>query len=130
MELVYLWVDKYKNIKDEGFNFSSRFDCSYDRKNLTIKDKENIENLFDENGMINITAIVGENGSGKSSILECLSHPECSVYNEKGEKVKIKDNFDVLLLNENTNSNLYTNKLNVNQQILNRFLLNDTNIEI
>ncbi len=25
MELVYLWVEKYKNIYGQGFNFSPRF---------------------------------------------------------------------------------------------------------
>ena len=29
MELVYLWVEKYKNIKNQGFNFSRRFMCKY-----------------------------------------------------------------------------------------------------
>jgi predicted ATP-binding protein involved in virulence len=40
MELVYLWVEEYKNIKKQVF--------------------------FPDN--INITAIVGENGSGKSTV--------------------------------------------------------------
>jgi predicted ATP-dependent endonuclease of OLD family len=71
MELVYLWVEEYKNIKEEGFNFSPRFECDYDGKNLTIEPKE-YTSIFPDN--INITAIVGENGSGKSSILECLTN--------------------------------------------------------
>ncbi|MEA2100866.1 MAG: AAA family ATPase [Campylobacterota bacterium] len=74
MELVYLWVEDYKNIKNQGFNFSPRFECSYDEKNqeLTIDEKENcLENFFGEN--INVTAIVGENGSGKSSVFEILT---------------------------------------------------------
>jgi AAA15 family ATPase/GTPase len=82
MELVYLWVEDYKNIKKQGFNFSPRFECEFkaeyekdkdgkeklkDDCQLVIKPKEHIENFFGEN--INITAIVGENGSGKSSVL-------------------------------------------------------------
>lgn len=70
MELVYLWVDDYKNIHQQGFNFSPRFDCKYDGENLMITPKEHLENFFGEN--INVTAIVGENGSGKSSILSSL----------------------------------------------------------
>ncbi len=40
MELVYLWVEDYKNIKKEGFNFSPRFECIYDEvKNELIIDE-------------------------------------------------------------------------------------------
>ena len=74
MELVYLWVEEYKNIKKQGFNFSPRFRCDYDEKEnkLDIVDKEETgefypKNFFGDN--INVAAIVGENGSGKSSLL-------------------------------------------------------------
>ena len=41
MELIYLWVEKYKNIKEQGFNFSPRFECKFDKntKKLTINEK-------------------------------------------------------------------------------------------
>lgn len=69
MELVYLWVKKYKNIKEVGFNFSSKFDCKYQDAHSTIDtEKKDIKNFFDENGLINITAIVGKNGTGKRRI--------------------------------------------------------------
>jgi hypothetical protein len=77
MELVYLWVEDYKNIQKQGFNFSPRFRCEYDEKTekLSVVDKEKTgefypKNFFGDN--INVTAIVGENGSGKSSIIELL----------------------------------------------------------
>jgi len=85
LELVYLWVEDYKNIEKEGFNFSPRFECEFKDKyelidgkeklknncELIIKDKEHLKDFF--GGNINITAIVGENGSGKSSLLEALA---------------------------------------------------------
>ena len=77
MELVYLWVEDYKNIKKQGFNFSPRFRCDYDEdtKELNIVDKDEMgefypKDFFGEN--INITAIVGENGSGMSSLLDSI----------------------------------------------------------
>ena len=81
MELVYLWVKEYKNIKNQGFNFSPRFNCQLkaeynkngDLKNqceLTIvKDNKYIK-IFPKK--INLTGIVGKNGVGKSSILDLL----------------------------------------------------------
>ena len=70
MELVYLWVGNYKNFRNQGFNFSPRFECEFDGENSTITPKEHIQNFFGEN--INVTAIVGENGSGKSNFLNLL----------------------------------------------------------
>jgi len=101
MELVYLWVEKYKNIEKQGFNFSPRFECKFydeydedgklkddcklvicDKKQNEVldekaqkckpcKDNNYIENFFGDN--VNITAIVGENGSGKSSVLNFIA---------------------------------------------------------
>ncbi len=77
MELVYLWVEEYKNIHRQGFNFLPKFNCHYDGETLTIKDnvdengnKQYIDNFFGDK--INVTVIVGKNGSGKSSVLEIL----------------------------------------------------------
>ncbi|MGA1939932.1 AAA family ATPase [Arcobacter sp. YIC-310] len=85
MELVYLWVEEYKNINRQGFNFSPRFRCEFkaeyeededgnevlkDDCELTIEENEDYVSIFPEN--INITAIVGENGSGKSNITEAI----------------------------------------------------------
>lgn len=83
MELVYLWVRKHKNIKEQGFNFSSKFECDFignfrhqglidNNFILKVKKKNYIENLYGEN--INLTAIVGENGVGKSTLLEILAN--------------------------------------------------------
>ncbi|MBP7284264.1 MAG: AAA family ATPase [Leptospiraceae bacterium] len=122
MELLYLWIEDYKNIHHQGFNFSPkyRFEFTPEFENETKKEKvkggklylldsngnrilnENAENtqtdsIYDnffepsqkvkdawmdrkddfgkplELGKItNITAIIGENGAGKSNLLEFI----------------------------------------------------------
>lgn len=69
MELVYLWVENYKNIHKQGFNFSPRFRCEYDeeKNELTINENKDYVSIFPDN--INVTAIVGKNGAGKSTLL-------------------------------------------------------------
>ena len=78
MELLYLWIEDHFTFKDCGFNFSSRyiFSESIDKKKksfvLTIEENEDyVEDFFPPN-IANITAIVGENGTGKSSLLDFI----------------------------------------------------------
>lgn len=74
MELLYIWIEEYKNIKKQGFNFSSEFIFNYNSENkelLIDKNPNYIPNFFPEE-FSNVTAIIGENGSGKSSVLELL----------------------------------------------------------
>ncbi len=111
MELVYLWVDEYKNIKNEGFNFSPKFECSYDKDSheLIIDKNDNYVNIFPDN--INVTAIVGENGSGKSSILDLISdipyeNPLLSAYPITPSELIIYYN--------KVNNKLYIYKTNIN----------------
>ena len=128
MELVYLWVEDYKNIKEQGFNFSPKFNCHYDKKTnkLTInKNDDYIENFFGDN--INVTAIVGENGSGKSSVLEIIldSIPklDCQIYQDKNiyvfshkgkfykqhsSQLNIKSNIEIIKIKED-NFRFYDN---------------------
>ena len=74
MELVYLWIDRYANIIKKGFNISPEYNITYDEETLSIKDKQNNSiNLFHEN-FLNITAIIGENGSGKTSLLSFIEY--------------------------------------------------------
>ena len=97
MELVYLWVEDYKNIKKQGFNFSPNFECEFipvfeddelsDKSELKIKPRKNPLKDFFGKG-INITAIVGENGSGKTNLIRVFFNLLFNRYKEQEDKVK------------------------------------------
>lgn len=76
IELCYIWIDEYKLIKKQGFNFSYKYIFKYDEKLniITVERNNNYINNFFENNIVNITALVGKNGSGKSLILNYLSN--------------------------------------------------------
>jgi len=42
MKLVYLWVKEYKNIKNQGFNLSLKYNCEF-------KDKSNEDKKLNDN---------------------------------------------------------------------------------
>lgn len=81
-QLIYIWVGSHKNIKNTGFNFSPNFKVNYDLnlKEISVERKEvQPDNFFASKdnteigeNISNITAIIGKNGSGKSSILELI----------------------------------------------------------
>jgi len=111
MELVYLWIENYKNIQNQGFSFSPRFTCSFDKEKneLTIKANKEYQSIFPNN--INVTAIVGENGSGKSSILEAIklltittntsfSLPYIKVFIKNNELIPVGSICDVKINND------------------------------
>ncbi|HBF2789633.1 TPA: AAA family ATPase [Clostridioides difficile] len=83
MELVYLYVEEYGNLKNKEFNFNPKHRFHYDSvtKELSYKAKEDFSiNIFDslenekkDRGYIsNVTAIVGGNGTGKTTLLKFI----------------------------------------------------------
>ncbi|MGB7401153.1 MAG: AAA family ATPase [Arcobacter sp.] len=74
MELIYLWTKGFKNLTG-GYSLSAKYNINYNSENQELKIIKNdkfIENFFDQKNKINISAIIGENGSGKSSILKLI----------------------------------------------------------
>ena len=136
MELVYLWIEEYKNIKKQGFNFSPRFECEFkdeyekfidkDGKEkerlkkdceLIINEKKDYVSIFPDN--INVTAIIGENGSGKSTLLEEILNIVTSkimVYIIDNKEIKIKNNSKVLEINSSVHYEIVNNKLDINER--------------
>ncbi|WP_321279069.1 AAA family ATPase [Marinifilum fragile] len=96
MELLYVWIEDYKNIKKQGFNFSPkhRFDFEYEEEDGkviggTLHHKERNTNypkkFFGEN-ISNVTAIVGKNGSGKTNLLDTIVQNIGITIGAKGSK--------------------------------------------
>ena len=73
-ELIFIWINNYRCLSNVGFNFSPKFAVAFDpeKSEITIKETDNI-NIFAHDNIMNLSAIIGENGSGKTSLLQFLN---------------------------------------------------------
>lgn len=93
MQLLYAWIDDHNNITNQGFCFSSDYYITYDQKNIfSFEPKPKIPKGFYQltrergDGQItNVTAIVGSNGSGKTSLLEFICSWSSSRFDFSGK---------------------------------------------
>ena len=74
IKIHYIWFKDYYTFHNQGINFSNKYVFSYDPKigeygELSLKKGNDgyIENFFGKN--IDLTAIVGQNGTGKTTLL-------------------------------------------------------------
>ena len=111
MELIYLWVKEYKNIRKQGFNFSGRYRCEYDDVKNELRINENIDFERVVLDSVNVHAVVGENGSGKSSIFE---HANNHYVNER--KILIYSISDKLILLAFFGKNIICDFIQTNQK--------------
>lgn len=100
MELLYVWIEKFRNIDKKGFNFSNQYEVNYDStsNDLTINLIDGKSALINENGVLKFTdfnnyylenffnseisdtsaditqisAIIGKNSSGKSNVIDFI----------------------------------------------------------
>lgn len=75
MNIVYIWIEQYGCFKNNEFNFTSKYDFHYNNKSeildLNNKSKDYVDNFF--GNQIELTAIVGENGVGKTTLMEFIN---------------------------------------------------------
>lgn len=73
MELIYVYIDSFRNYKRVGISLSDKFKVSYDNENNSIFIKKSIGyiNIYPPN-IQNISAIVGKNSVGKTNFLDLL----------------------------------------------------------
>lgn len=81
MELlyIYIWDDK-RNIKECEYNFSPNYKFSYNPQLQTfyMQRCDSLYNGWFGQNIVNITAVVGKNGSGKTNLLDCIIKALCS----------------------------------------------------
>lgn len=79
-QLVFFWIEKYRNLRNAGFNFGSEYVFSVESVDGTlvvdkVKNEKYMPDFFlseTKKRVRNVSAIVGENGSGKSNLLSAL----------------------------------------------------------
>lgn len=72
--VVYLWISEFKNLRNIGFNFTSKFNIQFNQETSRLSIEENkghISNFFGSK-IKDVVCLAGENGVGKSNILEYL----------------------------------------------------------
>ena len=78
MELLFIWLKKYKKLENQSFNFTDKyfFSFDYNREGDSILDVEEnqdyIPNFFGFQIIKDISVIVGKNGSGKTTIFDFI----------------------------------------------------------
>lgn len=74
MELVYLWVEEFRNISKMEIAFSKNFDFKWLGNELIIKKSHvGIPSDFFSPDILNVNVIVGTNGAGKTSALTFIA---------------------------------------------------------
>lgn len=98
MELIYVWIDSFKNIRKSSYLLNKRFsvkildleneDSSTKKIEIKVNDEDNC--IFGEN-INNINVIIGKNCAGKTSFLECLAQEYHKNYS--GERIEGETKF-------------------------------------
>lgn len=73
MELIYVYIDSFRNYKKVGISLSDKFKVSYDSENnsICIEKNSGYINIYPSN-IQNVSAIVGKNSVGKTNFLDLL----------------------------------------------------------
>lgn len=78
--LLYIWINKFRNITNQGFNLSSKYNFHFELLsqiegktvgNLSLNEIKDRVEIFPGN-ILDFKVIVGENGAGKSSLLDTI----------------------------------------------------------
>ncbi|WP_270519991.1 hypothetical protein [Paraclostridium sordellii] len=96
MELIYIFFDDYNVLNNIEVNFGGEYIFKYCKEKKELEITKNINyiesffNVTESNNIINVTGIIGENGSGKSTILDNIGR---IIYNNAIVKSEYEDKF-------------------------------------
>ncbi len=78
MRLIYCYIGEFRNIENQGFNFSLDYECSFERNTLKIEKRQLSEGeiLLTDPFTRNLSIIVGKTGSGKTNLLQLIGMTE------------------------------------------------------
>lgn len=150
-QLLFVWVEKFRNIENVGFNFSNQYEIKYnkdeneiivntvdgepalkeDDAKLFFNDKKHyLEDFFQIQNINNVTisqvsALIGKNSSGKSNIIDFILTAIST-----GSRNKLQSNYILLFKKD---GELYffgkTNNNNLSTSIVNCLNKNVSKIE-
>lgn len=101
MELIYIYIDSYRNYKNAEIPLSDKFDVCYDSTNnkILINKRNNYFNLYPPH-ISNINAIVGKNSVGKTNLMDLIGmkiddrnkgNAECTAIFKKDPEIIFKN---------------------------------------
>ena len=98
MRLLAIYIRKLGNIFDNiCFNFSSDFEVNYEDNILEIKESDEIHHNFYGNEIIDISVLIGKNGTGKTTLLDVIGNPMTErIYSLNMDREGIKDSYFML----------------------------------
>lgn len=84
MELIYIWIDKFRTFEKTGINLTDKYEVKYNEVENTIDIAENKEyiSIYPDN-IKNINLIIGKNSAGKTNLLDLIGQRTDSRYNEE-----------------------------------------------
>ena len=140
-QLLFVWVEKFRNIENVGFNFSNQYEINYDRQENEIivhtvdgesafkenhtkllfnNEKHYLEDFFQIQNINNVTisqvsALIGKNSSGKSNIIDFILTAIST-----GSRNKLQSNYilvfkrddELCFFGKTNNNNLSNSKVN------------------
>lgn len=86
MRLLYVYINHFRNFRNEEVRFVDDYDIDYKDRKLSIRytaHKRDVEYLYGNNVLKNLTVVVGKTGAGKTNLLQLIGMQ--SYYREDSE---------------------------------------------